>query len=223
MTYLYLTVKRAFVLVFSLLLSVDAVFSQTASTNLPSTPSQPVSILMFQVNLKDQNALLSWTTTNHFNFSHFIIEKSNDAKNFTEMTVLFAAETTSVENSFKYRDNLLNYTEKTTYYRLKMVDINGKASFSETRMVRLVEEHKLEISTFPNPAINEVRVMIPADWQEKKVMYEIYSNGGVLMQRYESKQAAQVQQLNVQDLNSGNYLLKVNNGATSSISNFIKY
>jgi hypothetical protein len=223
MTYLYPTVKRAFVLVFALLYTAGAVFSQTNSSNLLLSASQPVSVLMFQVNLKEKNALLSWTTTNHYNFSHFIIEKSNDAKNFKEATVLFAAETSSVDNSFKYKDNLLNNTEKTTYYRLKMVDVNGKASYSETRMVRLVEENKVQISTFPNPATNEVRVMIPTDWQEKLVTYEIYSNAGVLIQRYQNKQAAQVQQLNVQKLNSGNYLLKVNNGNTTTTSNFIKY
>lgn len=223
MTYLYPTVKRALVLVIALLFTADAVLAQANSSNLPLSPSQPVSLLAFQVNLKEKNAVLSWTTTNHYNFSHFIIEKSNDAKNYSEATILFADETSSVENSFKYKDNLLNNTEKTTYYRLKLVDINGKASYSETRMVRLIEENKVQISTFPNPAINEVRVMIPTDWQEKLVTYEIYSNAGVLMQRYQNKQAAQVQQLNVQQLNSGNYLLKVNNGTTSTISNFVKY
>jgi hypothetical protein len=222
MTYLYPTVKRALVLVIALLFTAD-VLAQANSSNLPLSPSQPVSLLAFQVNLKEKNAVLSWTTTNHYNFSHFIIEKSNDAKNYSEATILFADETSSVENSFKYKDNLLNNTEKTTYYRLKLVDINGKASYSETRMVRLIEENKVQISTFPNPAINEVRVMIPTDWQEKLVTYEIYSNAGVLMQRYQNKQAAQVQQLNVQQLNSGNYLLKVNNGTTSTISNFVKY
>lgn len=223
MTYLYPTVKRALVLVIALLFTADAVLAQANSSNLPLSPSQPVSLLAFQVNLKEKNAVLSWTTTNHYNFSHFIIEKSNDAKNYSEATILFADETSSVENSFKYKDNLLNNTEKTTYYRLKLVDINGKASYSETRMVRLIEENRVQISTFPNPAINEVRVMIPTDWQEKLVTYEIYSNAGVLMQRYQNKQAAQVQQLNVQQLNSGNYLLKVNNGTTSTISNFVKY
>lgn len=223
MTYLYPTVKRALVPVIALLFTADAVLSQANSSNLPLSPSQPVSLLAFQVNLKEKNAVLSWTTTNHYNFSHFIIEKSNDAKNYTEATILFAEESTSVENNFKYKDNLLSNTEKTTYYRLKLVDINGKASYSETRMVKLIEENKTQISTFPNPAVNEVRVMIPANWQEKMVTYEIYSNAGVVMQRFQNKQAAQVQQLNVQQLNNGNYLLKVSNGTTSTISSFIKY
>ena len=103
-----------------------------------------------------------------------------------------------------------------------MVDVDGTSSYSETRMVRLTEENKVKISTFPNPATNEVRVMIPNDWQEKIVTYEIYNSTGVLVQRYQNKQAAQVQQLNVQQLNTGNYILKVNNGTNSSTSKFIK-
>lgn len=187
---------------------------------LPST--LPVSLLSFQANLQDKNALLSWSTTNHYNFSHFVVEKSVDARNFKEAAIVFAPETTSTESNFKYKDNLQNSTDKAIYYRLKMVDVDGKYSYSETRMVRLTEEHKVQISIFPNPATNEVRVMIPNNWQEKMVTYEIYNSTGILVQRYQNKQAAQVQQLNVQHLNRGNYILKVNNGINTSTSKFIK-
>jgi Secretion system C-terminal sorting domain len=189
---------------------------------LPST--LPVSLLSFQANLKEKNALLSWSTTNHFNFSHFVIEKSTDARNFSETGVLFTDATTSTaESTYKYKDNLQSSNAKVVYYRLKMVDVDGSFTYSETRMVRVTaEETKVLISTFPNPATNEVRVMIPNDWQEKMVTYEIYNSTGILVQRYQSKQAAQVQQLNVQQLHTGNYILKVNNGTTSSASKFIK-
>lgn len=188
--------------------------------SLPST--LPVSLLSFQANLKEKDALLSWTTTNHYNFSHFVIEKSVDAGSFKEAAIVFAPETTSSENNFNYKDNLQNSTDKAIYYRLKMVDVDGKSSYSETRMVRLTEENKVQISTFPNPATNEVRVMIPNSWQEKMVTYEIYTSTGILVQRYQNIKAAQVQQLNVQQLNTGNYILKVNNGTNSSTSKFIK-
>lgn len=188
---------------------------------LPST--LPVSLLRFQANLKEKNALLNWSTTNHYNFSHFVVEKSVDARSFKEAAIVFAPETTSSENNFNYKDNLQNCTDKTIYYRLKMVDVDGKSSYSETRMLRLTEEQKVQISTFPNPATNEVRVMIPNNWQEKMVTYEIYNSTGVLVQRYQNKQAAQVQQLNVRQLKTGNYILKVNNGINTSTSKFIKY
>jgi Secretion system C-terminal sorting domain len=189
---------------------------------LPST--LPVSLLSFQATLHSKTATLGWVTTNHFNFSHFIVEKSTDARTFTETAVLFTESATSnAETTYKYKDNLQNSTAKVVYYRLKMVDVDGSFTYSETRMVRLTaEENKVLISTFPNPATNEVRVMIPTEWQEKTVTYEIFSNTGVLIQRYQNKTAAQVQQLNVQQLQTGNYILKVNNGTISSTSKFIK-
>lgn len=185
----------------------------------------PVELLSFQATLRDKNAILSWTTTNHYNFSHFVVEKSTDARNFTEAAVLFTEEnTSSAEYSYKYKDNLQNSTAKLVYYRLKMVDVDGTFTYSETRMVRLASEQtKVLISTFPNPVANEVRVMIPAEWQDKPVTYEVFNSNGLLMQRYQTKSAAQVQQLQVQQLNSGTYILKVSNAKASTTSKFIKY
>lgn len=220
MPYLYSTVKKATVPVFALLLLATAGFSQSDSIKPPSTP---VSLLDFRANLKNDNVLLNWKTTNHYNFSHFIVEKSIDARYYSDAVVIVAPESTSAENSYGYNDNLHNSINKTVYYRLKMVDVNGKISYSETRMVRLTEENNIQVSTFPNPATNELHVNIPNEWQEKTVTYEIYSSTGVLIKRYQNKQAAQVQQLNVQQLNNGNYILKVNNGSNGKTAIFIKH
>ena len=185
----------------------------------------PVNLLNFQATLKDKNASLSWTTANHYNFSHFVIEKSTDARTFTETAVLFTeASTSNAEYSYKYKDNLQNSTAKIVYYRLKMVDIDGTIAYSETRMVRLAsEETKVLISTFPNPVANEVRIQIPAEWQLKAVTYEVFNSNGLLMQRFQTKSAAQVQQLLVHQLNSGTYILKVSSATASTTSKFIKY
>jgi hypothetical protein len=188
---------------------------------LPST--LPVSLLDFQVTLKDKSANLSWATTNHYNFSHFVIEKSTDAVNFTEAAILFAPTTSAAENTFTYNDNLKNSTAKTYYYRLKMTDTDGKYSYSDTRMVRLTAAATATvISTFPNPVVNEVRVMIPESWQDKKVVYEIYNTTGVLLQRSVAGKAAQIQQLNVQPLSSGTYVLRVSTANETATTKLIK-
>jgi len=189
----------------------------------PVGGSLPVSLLNFQATMKERNALLNWKTTNHYNFSHFVIEKSTDARNFKQAAIVFAPENSSSENNYNYKDNLLNIPDKAIYYRLQMVDADGSSSYSETRMVRLTDENILQISTFPNPTTNELHVMIPDIWQNKMVTYEIYNATGVLMFRYQNKQAGQVQQLKVQHLNRGNYVIKASNGLNSIISKFIKY
>lgn len=182
----------------------------------------PVSLLQFQATLNDKSTSLTWTTNNHFNFSHFVVEKSTDARNFSEAVMVMGAESTTAQSSYTYKDDLKNSTSKTVYYRLKMVDVDEKYTYSEVRMVRLVTENKIQISTFPNPVVNELRVMVPANWQEKTVTYEIYNSNGVMMSRVQNARAAQVQQLNVQSLNSGNYVVRVSNGSTVSTSKFVK-
>ena len=138
--------------------------------------------------------------------------------------MLTEQSTSNAEYSYKYKDNLQNSTAKIVYYRLKMVDVDGTFTYSETRMVRLTsEETKVLISTFPNPVTSEVRVMIPTEWQDKAVTYEVFNSSGLLMQRFQTKNAAQVQQLQVQQLNSGTYILKVSSSTASTTSKFIKY
>jgi len=184
----------------------------------------PVTLTNFQANLKDKSASLVWTTTNQINFSHFVIEKSTDGKNFQEAAVLFADEAnTSAVIDYKYKDNLQNSSAKVIFYRLKMVDANEKYAYSETRMIRLATEvNNAQISTFPNPVTSEVRIMVPAEWQEKAVTYEIYNSTGILVHRVQNQKAAQVQQINVQNLNGGNYIVKVSNGSATSSSKIIK-
>lgn len=192
---------------------------------IANSSTLPVTLTSFQANLKDKSASLVWTTANQVNFSHFVIEKSTDGKNFQEAAVLFAEEqTTTATTDYKYKDNLQNSSSKTVFYRLKMVDVNEKYSYSETRMVRLAttELNNVQISTFPNPVTSEVRIMVPADWQEKAVTYEIYNSTGVLVQRVQNQKAAQVQQINMQKLNGGNYIVKVSNGSVTSTSKIIK-
>jgi len=185
--------------------------------------SLPVSLISFQANLKEQTASLNWITSNHFNFSHYVVERSTDGRNFEQAAMVFAdASNSNATNGYSYQDNLKNSTAKTIYYRLKMVDIDQKYSYSEVRMVRLVTENKIQVSTFPNPVVNELRVMVPAEWQEKTLTYEIYNSNGVMMSRVQNAKAAQVQQLNVQSLNSGNYIVRVSNGSTVSTSKFVK-
>lgn len=194
--------------------------------NYALTAPLPVTLTSFQALLKNNSSELAWSTTSHTNFSHFVVEKSTNGKDFSEAAVLFADANSDNSYTFNYsfKDNLQNNTSSVIYYRLKMVDIDSKYSYSEIRMVRLaaVNDSKIKITTFPNPVTNEVRVSIPTEWQEKQVLYEVYNSNGTLVQRVNNTKAAQVQQINVSSLNAGTYIVKVSNGSETSTSKIIK-
>ena len=220
------TVVSSFTLKFGTISQTNSKASRQYSlyfNSFAASSTLPVSLISFQANLKDKTATLNWITSNHFNFSHYVIEKSTDGRNFEQAAVLFVdANYSNASNGYTYKDNLQNSSSKVVYYRLKMVDTDDRYSYSEVRMVRLATENKVQISTFPNPVVNELRVMVPAEWQEKAVTYEIYNSNGVMVSRVQNSKAAQVQQLNVQQLNSGNYIVKVSNGTAVSTSKIVK-
>jgi hypothetical protein len=193
-------------------------------TSPPSNVSLPLNLLNFSAMLKSEKVNLSWTTTEQIDFSHFVVQRSTDGKNFKDvMTMMTDATVSSSINQYGYNDNISSVNSTVVYYRLQMVDNDGSYKYSPIRLVRLNADNKVQIQAFPNPVVNELRVMIPANWQEKTTTYEIYSSNGLLVSRTKVASAAQVQQLNVQSLGSGNYIIRVTNGQEMSSSKFIKY
>jgi hypothetical protein len=185
--------------------------------------SLPLTLLNFNAFLKDDNVNLSWATTEHKDFSHFVAQRSTDSKMFKNIMTMMTEETVSSSiNQYGYTDNVSGVNSTIIYYRLQMVDIDGSYTYSPVRMVRMNADNKVEVKTFPNPVTTELRVSIPAGWQEKATTYEIYNTNGALISRTQVARAAQVQQLNVQSLGSGNYIIRVKNGQEMSSSKFIK-
>ena len=71
-------------------------------------------------------------------------------------------------------------------------------------------EKGISIIIYPNPVSNEVRITIPANWQNKKVVYEIYNAAGKMAKRMETARSNQTEIVNVSSLSSGFYIVRVN-------------
>ncbi len=126
-------------------------------------------------------------------------------------------------NQYSYKDDVAGVNATVVYYRLQLNDLDGKQQYSPVRLVRLNAANKVQIQAFPNPVTSELRIMIPTNWQERTTVYEIYNNNGMLVSRTQVAKAAQVQQLNVQTLGAGNYIIRVTSGVEVSTSKFVKY
>ncbi|MBK8748906.1 MAG: T9SS type A sorting domain-containing protein [Saprospiraceae bacterium] len=50
---------------------------------------------------------------------------------------------------------------------------------------------------------------IPADWQNKKVVYELFSANGQVAKKMETTGSSQTETMNVSNLNRGLYIVKV--------------
>lgn len=113
--------------------------------------SLPVELLAFAVEKSSQKALLKWSTASEKNFSHFSVEKSADGINFTRIGTVNARGSSSAPASYEFHDYDFN---RTSYYRLKMVDIDGTHEYSQIRallteknipVIRVLDGGRLQI------------------------------------------------------------------------------
>ncbi|MGQ0737701.1 MAG: T9SS type A sorting domain-containing protein [Bacteroidota bacterium] len=171
----------------------------------------PVKLASFTATLNNNSRVdLKWTTASEINVSHFVVEKSFDGANFSDAGLVFAYGNATDNTNYSFADNLGITSATVIYYRLRSVDMDGKAEFSETRMIRISKgkESTISILAFPNPAINELRITIPATWQNKAVAYQVYSFSGQLVNSKQAGSSSQTETINVCKLAPGMYIVK---------------
>jgi hypothetical protein len=106
-----------------------------------------------------QTSLLEWETSSEINSSHYEIEKSDNAIDFSFLQSV-KSENNINGATYKLVDAhpLLGYN----YYRIKMVDIDGKFKYTPTRHVIFDGFNSDEfIKVYPNPSEGIITIDIP--------------------------------------------------------------
>ena len=155
--------------------------------------------------------------------SHFVVERSTNGVDFTDAGIIFTEGNSELSRSYSFKDAVSTSGNGILYYRLRIVDIDGQYEHSLIRIVKLgVSDGKLELQTFPNPVVNELRITIPENWQNKQVVYELYTNDGQLLKRFLVKSATQTEVINMQFYQPGSYIVKALNDKEIATQRIIK-
>ena len=105
----------------------------------------PLQLLSFTGNQNGSTNLLKWSTANKINTDHFLVERSTNGNSFSSIATVNAIG--SGNNSYYYNDAIkLNGT---IYYRLKMLDNNGKFTYSN--IIKFSNKQTNTLSAYPNP------------------------------------------------------------------------
>ncbi len=173
----------------------------------------PLTLVSFTAQLAANNVVeLKWSTVTEINVSHFEIERSIDGIHFTKAGTVSAKGNTEDISNYSMNDIINTNQSSMFYYRLRSVDVDRKNELSQTRIIRLGKqtEKSISIITYPNPVSNEVRITIPANWQNKKVVYEVFNAIGKTVKRIQTANSSQTETMNVSSLPPGFYIVRVN-------------
>jgi hypothetical protein len=137
----------------------------------------PVELTAFTVSAKNGNLTLNWETKTEHNSAKFIVERSVFEKNnWTAVGEVIARGNSNVSSKYSFTDSKLNAGKFT--YRLKMVDVDGRFTYSSivNSTVELPKTFVLS-QNYPNPFNPSTRIdyQLPAD---AKVTIELFSITG---------------------------------------------
>lgn len=199
-----------------------SLYFQAFKYNQPQQSVLPVKLKSFDAKLVSSKALLTWTAVTELNFSHYIVERSFDGKNFSDATMVFASGKDVNDVSYSYNETPGGQSSM-VYYRLKMVDIDGSFTYSPVRILKLDQtKNTLAITTYPNPVANELRITIPQQWQDQKVVYDMFTANGKMVKRLVNNRASQTEILYLNDINAGTYIVKLTSGNESAVQQIVK-
>jgi hypothetical protein len=179
----------------------------------------PVELKSFVGRVEGNNARLFWETATELNNIGFEIEKSTNQTEFSKIGFVKGVGNSVQLNSYNFVDN--NF-EKTAYYRLKQLDMDGKFSYSP---VIALQKFGLKgsMKIYPNPLSNQVTLNI--DFAEN-----IYKNGSISVFESNGKPIYQKNvegqdavQINVNDWARGLYLIRLTtNEGQTILSKFVR-
>jgi hypothetical protein len=115
----------------------------------------PLNLLDFKVTLAQGGVKLNWITSDEVNVSHFDILRSGDGNNFSKINNVNAKG--SAGNTNYELVDAVKINGK-AFYRLNMVDLDGRAKLSQIVMIRLNGKNQPVIVIAPNPVQSLMKV-----------------------------------------------------------------
>ena len=160
--------------VYSAIIKVNE-FSEFTVIGSPS--ALPVRLAQFHVQSEGKNtATLTWSTASEENSSHFVIEKSSDAASWQPVGRVMARNAHNEVNHYRFTDRITNHTSGFVYYRLQMVDLDGKFAYSKIESVRL--DGSAVSGIYPNPVTGS-SFYLPDGLQSSATLVKLFSALGV--------------------------------------------
>lgn len=122
----------------------------------------PVTLANFDAAQKNGKVTLTWNTIMELNNDGFEIERRIGNGSYQKIAFIDskAPDGNGAAYSYIFDDNTA-LPKGVTYYRLKQIDFDGRATYSEIRAVRSANGTLL-LSVYPNPSRGITNVAIPA-------------------------------------------------------------
>lgn len=156
--------------------AVGNIFFDLSNANFTIEEAIPVELLSFNAQRTDAGVELNWKTATETNNSGFVVERSKDEENFTQIGFVSGRGTTTEITSYNYLDTEIETGKY--YYRLKQTDFDGTFKYLNVVLVDVGLPKQFQLSqNHPNPfnPTTTVKFQLPVD---ANVRIELFNSIG---------------------------------------------
>lgn len=168
----------------------------------------PIKLISFDAVAKQKSVSLSWATSSEKDNALFKVEQSTNGLDFKTVGEITGAGTKESVSNYTFEDT--NPSSGTSYYRLKQVDFNGTATFSDLKAVKFAGK---DFALAYNLVQNNLQITLNTNTETSLAVYNMAG------QRMIKTKAIGSANLDVSALKPGVYIISADNGSSA---NFIK-
>lgn len=176
----------------------------------PSGGPLPVKLSSFSAVRSKQVVSLNWNTEFEIDSKEFVVERAEGTE-FRSVGNVYSNGNSSIKKSYSFNDK--NENAGTTYYRLKNVDLNGKLTYSEIRIVKGIGAVN-DVTVFPNPARSNSKVSVVGVTANSSIQLLDFS--GKVLKNINSNT---INSLDLNGIKNGTYLIRIIDKSTNEVVN----
>jgi len=202
----------------------------TTSKDLPvqvtpvCTSILPVELISFNAIYKSGEVICEWKTAAEINNDYFLIQRSEDGKNWENAGTVNGAGNSSLEKKYEFIDKseFAVRNPELLYYRIKQVDYDGKYEFFGPVSVSVSPSDEWELILQNIPAEKELTgtLIVPKDAQ---VVIEVIDFLGRTAQNdmFNAIKGLNFLQIDLSNIEQGAYFVKIYNQRNNIVKKFV--
>jgi hypothetical protein len=183
--------------------SIVSCVCEAANAPLPGL-FLPIVYKNFTVERANSSSLLKFEIEQAIANTTFVIERSVDGINFNSIGTVIGTTTTN----YSYID-INPIFSINNYYRIKVINTQGSVTYSEVKFVKFGKNSKIEV--YPVPATNNFYISLSEELINKPIVISLYNATGQEVIRTSVSKASGTETIDVSQLSSGVYQLRVSN------------
>lgn len=183
--------------------------------DFPGGGPLPVTLTGLGVSYKAGVATLNWSSSYESNMKGYEIERSLDGIYFDNIGFTAAKNQLGVSQQYQFGNDISTVSQNVVFYRLRMVDIDGKARYSNVVSVRKDKKGITKMAITPNPASDIAQLKMDVTAAGKGSVVIADASGRIVLQQPVTLAAGSnsVMLNSLATLSTGIYTVKVLVGA----------